>query len=367
MKVILARWLLLKGKRFKLLSSMLLPLIVTIVITSIYHYTSDDFRVPVAVVVEEDAEVTSIIEGLKDADYIKLDVYDDINEPLRNLEQYQYDSLFVFDADFNEKLQNNERRNIIESYYTDRSFTYDAVKELIASLVQEEVGQYRLSQQVQTLQEDWLGENNLSFNDIVDTKKEIEEETNLVNQKFNFQGQVMEESPESSLNPLLIYGYAVLIFAFFTFDFVTRETNSETKHRFLYLSVSYKTFMLVSFLSLTILMYGFDIISYFILIDSQTNLLVLLTYRLVINAFVFFTVFLSRSILSLYVNSLIIFILLLVTQFLLSIIRLPNGLTLLASFHPVEELVSNQHNIYLVALVLIIFFIWLRRDNLVRS
>ena len=124
--ILYARWLLMKRDLPKMALWLILPLLLTVVIIHLLNQTSDDFRVPVALVVEGDAgdAAEQVIEGLKDSDFIHVEQFDGTHKKsvIRELEQYQYDSVFIFKDDFEERVNNGERRNLMEAHFTDQSF-----------------------------------------------------------------------------------------------------------------------------------------------------------------------------------------------------------------------------------------------------
>lgn len=77
MDMIYARWLLLKRQLPKILLWLIFPLVATIIVTAAYNSTSDDFRVPAAVVVnEQSAEAETFTEELASSKFMNVEVFD---------------------------------------------------------------------------------------------------------------------------------------------------------------------------------------------------------------------------------------------------------------------------------------------------
>lgn len=364
--VLYARFLLIKRYMPKMIFWMIMPLMAAIVITLLVNRTSDDFKVPAALVIhEESAETEMMIEGFKDSRFIDVQVFSGIRQQdaLRKLEQYQFDSVFIFTEGFSEKLKNGQRRNLLESYYTDRSLYYEPSKELIASLVQEQIGVHTTVDNILKLEEDLNGGMTLASEKIVDERKRIETETNLGEQIFYFLGEHTQDKDERILNPWTVWAYFTFAVTIFIFDFVTRETMSTASSRFYYMKYSFTYFMIVSFTALTGMMLFFDMITYVIInnfLQADTSLLSLLLFRLAVNGIAFFLAYLMKSEMKLYQTAIGLTVILLA----LDLVIIFTGLDIITMLHPVVNFTEDRHNILWIVILLIITFIWIRRDKL---
>lgn len=367
--MIYARWLLLKRQLLKILLWLIFPLAVTIIVTAVYNSTSDDFRVPAAVVIhEESAEAETFTEELASSKFMDIEVFDAENSAaaIRQLEQYNFDSVFILPDDFDEKIQAGQRRNLIETYYTDRSIYYEPAKELTAAIVQESMGEYAAVNYVLELQNNMLAETAVNAEDIVSERQRIEKETNLVKQVFYFFGETENNEQTTNLNPWMVWAYIALAVTIFTFDFVTRETVSSARIRFNFMKYSYKQFMTLTFIILTLIMLIIDIISYMIINKmpaADIDFISLVFYRIIINGAAFLLASSVNSIMKLYQAAAAITISVLALQLAVPVIVSQTGMTFVSKLHPVQLLIVNQLNIPWFFLIIILMFIWIRRNN----
>lgn len=313
---------------------------------------------------EESAETDEIIEGLRDSEFIDVEVFNETERPnvLRQLEQYQFDSVFIFTEGFEERLQDGERRNLIEAYYTDRSFYYEPAKELTASLVQEQIGVYTTVDGVKALEESSGSETDISADDIVSERDRIERDTNLVEQVFYFQGEQVQTEDDNDFNPWMLWAYMTFIITIFIFDFVTRETSSSASSRFYFMKYSFTQFMLVTLILLTAFMLLMDMLTYFIIsgfLEADILLISLLQYRIVINGIALFLACFIKSEMKLYQTA----IALTVVMLALDLMTTFTEVSMLSMLHPVVRFTESNHNILWIVILLIIMFIWIRRGK----
>lgn len=361
-----ARWLLLKVHRGKIFFWLLTPIFITIAIVYLLTNVSEDFRIPVAVVTEEKSvEADKIIDGLEESEYISIEHFDGSEKDivLRDLEQYQYDSVLVFDEGFQDKITTGERRDMVETYYTDRSFAYSTVKELLASLIQESLNQLRITEQIQEMEMEFLNVNNIKAEEVLATKAKIDEDINLVSQNFTFQGEATEADENNTLNPWLIWSYITILATVFAFDFVTRETLSDTKLRFTFLKYSFKSFMLLTLVTTTLVMYLVDLSAMYIfrsMFEYEMSPISLLIFRLITNISSFMIAYYSASNLSLYRNGLL-------TGGLLIGLHAVMPYISLSSVHPVIALLEQDKNPTILIGAVLILALWMGRNRYVRS
>lgn len=372
--ILYARWLLMKRDLPKMALWLILPLLLTVVIIHLLNQTSDDFRVPVALVVEGDAgdAAEQVIEGLKDSDFIHVEQFDGTHKKsvIRELEQYQYDSVFIFKDDFEEQVNNGERRNLMEAHFTDQSFYYDPAKELIASLIQEKIGQYMTVERIFELQGSLQNDTAISAEEISSEREHIKEETNLIDQTFYFLGDPRSTEDDNILDPWIFWSYISFMVTLFIFDFITRESVSGTRERFSFMKYSYKIFLSAAFLMLTLMMFVIDLLAYFIfgeLFEAETGLLSLAAYRIVINGIGFLSAYYVKSQLSLYQWAIAITILLLALHSIMPMIIATTGMPVLMQLHPVMVFTDNGSNVFWLIILIILMLFWIRRHEIAGS
>lgn len=363
MKVLLeTRWLLIKHKLWRTLLWLFLPLIITYLITVLVNETSDDFRIPVAMIVEDDdGEMTSnIIERLTESEYMDLSVYqkDMRSAVMHSLEQYNYDSVFIISEDFEESIEEGDRRNIIEAYYTDRSLFYEPTKEVIASIIQERLGEEYAVEQIFRLQEEYLESAAVERPMIINQMEEIERETNLVTQSFRIDG-AEENGSENSVEPLYIWAYLTLLFTIFVFDFIVSERKNSVSERFIFMRWSHKTYMLLNFLLFTITILALDFISFIIFsktFDIRIEIVPFILFRVVVNMTAFLVAVHKTRLINFYRTAVSLVCILFACQMMLPFIQIPY----IIYIHPVAAALDGGFNIIWLAILSILIIIWKR-------
>ncbi|CEA02035.1 ABC-2 family transporter protein [Jeotgalicoccus saudimassiliensis] len=371
--MIYARWLLIKRRLPKILIWLTLPLFLTLAASAVFNNTSDDFRVPVAVIVhEQSAEADYFAEGLAGSEFMDVEVFDDTESQavLRELEQYQLDSVFILPEDYEEKVRDVKRRNLIETYFTDRSIYYEPAKELAASVIQERMGAYGTVDFVMNMQEEMLAENEVSGEEIAAERERIETGTNLVQQVFYFHGERTDTEEQTGLNPWAVWAYITLIITIFTFDFVTRETVGGAGVRFTFMKYSYKSFMILTFVLMTGLMLVIDGITWMIISDklsADISLLSLVMYRIVVNSIAFLLASAVSTPVKLYQLAIAVAMTVLVLHVAMPVIISVTGIHVISALHPVRIFTENNLNIPWLIILILLMFVWMWRDSNARS
>ena len=369
MDMICARWLLIKRQLPKISLWLTVPLLLTLVVTNVFNNTREDFRVPAAVVVHESsAEANIFIEGLKSSEFMAVEVFNTENSTaaIRELEQYRLDSVFILPEDFAEKIREGQRRDLIETYYTDRSIYYEPAKELAASLVQEQMGEYTTVDYVLELQNNLLDETAVTAEDIAAERKSTETDTNLLQQVFYFLGESADIEETPAFHPWIVWAYITFTVTIFTFDFVTRETISSARVRFNFMKHSYTKFMLLTLVLMTAVMLIIDSVTYVVIkevLEADISFLSLVMYRIVINVIAFLLAISVKSPVKLYQAAVALTIIGLALQLVMPVIVSLTGLSLISSLHPVQMFVENELNILWFILSAVLILIWIWRDN----
>ncbi|WP_026859427.1 hypothetical protein [Jeotgalicoccus psychrophilus] len=367
--MIYARWLLIKRQLPKISLWLIVPVLLTLVVTNVFNSTREDFRVPAAVVVHESsAEANIFIEGLKSSEFMAVEVFNTENSTaaIRELEQYRLDSVFILPEDFAEKIHEGQRRDLIETYYTDRSIYYEQAKELAASLVQERMGEYTTVDYVLELQNNLLAETAVTAEDVAAERKRTETDTNLLKQVFYFLGESADIEETPAFHPWIVWAYITFTVTIFIFDFVTRETVSSTRTRFYFMKHSYTNFMLLTLVIMTAVMLIVDSITYVIIKEVLTgniSFLSLVMFRIVINGIAFLLASSVKSPVKLYQAAVALTIALLALQLAMPAIISLTGLSLMSSLHPVLMFIENELNISWIILIAVLMLIWVWRDN----
>src|SRR5690606_6761539 len=126
---------------------------------------------------------------------------------------------------FEEEIRKGNRNWIIQSYSTNLSFAYVPVKEMIISHVQKASGKAKTAYTVQELSKD--SDQNWSWDEIVLTTSEIEQQEDLLHTEFSFHTNknVTEKNETTLWNTWALYSTLSLISTLFLFDWVIKERN----------------------------------------------------------------------------------------------------------------------------------------------
>lgn len=372
-KLLITRWLLVRPVLWRVLSWMFLPLILTVLITAAVNQTSDDFRVPVAVVVEgEEGEITDdILNALGNSEFIRLDKFDgsDGDHAIHQLEQYNYDSVFILMENFENNISDNERDNLIEAHYTDRSLFYVPVKEQFASLIQEYLGELSVYEEVYSLRDEFAPGQVISEQEISSTIENTQEDSNLLNRELSFQDTEEVSDYDELLNPWMVWAYLTIMLSVFMFDMINKEYRSNISDRFKFTTVSHKSYLLYSLLIYTAGMLLIDLMTYYVLnliFDAEVSLAGLFLFRVFCNLLGFLLAVFAGSPPALYMMGLT------VTAVLLSLdIVKPLAVNLTSQwlfeyFHPVESLMTGSVNILMPAILLMVVY-WKRSGDVVEG
>ncbi|WP_052255003.1 ABC transporter permease [Salinicoccus sp. YB14-2] len=371
-KLLITRWMLLKPVLWRVLLWLFLPLILTVFITGIVNQTSDDFRVPVAVVVEgEQGEVTgNILNSLESSEFIRLDKFE-VNEKeyvLHQLEQYNYDSAFILMENFENKISDNDRDNLIKAYYTDRSLFYVPVKEQLASLIQEYLGALSVYEEVYSLRDEFAPEQNISEQEIDSRLEIIREESNLLTQELSFQDTETTYDYEGVLNPWMVWGYMTIMLSVFMFDMINKEYRGNISDRFRFTTISHKSYLLYSLIMYTFVVLCIDLLTYFlinVMFDADISIFGLLMFRIFCNVMGFMLAVIARSPFGLYRLSLAVTVVLL-SLHAMRPLAANNVQPVYEYLHPVESLMEGSVSVLLPVLLLVIIF-WKGRGSGVES
>lgn len=371
--LLITRWLLLRPVLWRVLLWLFLPLFLTILITAAVNQTGDDFRVPVAVAVPgEQGEITGdILNSLENSEFIRLDKFEDNdrNHVIHQLEQYNYDSVFVLTEDFENKMTNNDRDNLVEAHYTDRSLFYVPVKEQLASLMQEYLGELTVYEEIYSLRDEFAPEQSISEQEIGSTIKTIRTDSNLLTQELTFQDTESSSDYDDMLNPWTVWAYLTIMLSVFMFDMINKEYHGNIGHRFKFTTISHKSYLLYSLMMFTSVMSLIDLTTYFIInsmFGVDVSLFALISFRMFCSLLGFLLAVSARSPLALYQYGLMVMVFLLALHILIPLAGSGTVTKVYEYLHPVASLMGGTVNLMLFVLLLIIA-VWKGCGALVES
>lgn len=372
-KILITRWLLLKPVMWRVLLWLFLPLILTVLITSAVNRTSDDFRVPVAVVVEDgEGEITDdILMSLENSEFIRLDKFSgkDRNHVIHQLEQFNYDSVFILTENFENKMTHNERDDLIKAHYTDRSLFYVPVKEQLASLVQEHLGVLAVYEEVNALGDEYAPGQVISEEEIAVTIENTKEENNLLTQELSFQDTEVISDYDELLNPWMVWAYLTIMLSIFMFDMINKEYHGKISERFKFTIISHKMYLLYSLTMYTAVMLIIDVMTYLMLnviFDADISLASLFLFRVFCNMLGFIIAAAAGSPFALYRLGMMVTAVLLSVHAVMPLAADKTVQWLYEHLHPVESLLAGSVNILLPVLLLMIV-LWKGRGAVVES
>ncbi|KAB8137481.1 ABC transporter permease [Gracilibacillus oryzae] len=366
--IIAARFLLLKKNAVSLIIWLLAPLLITILFLSTVHTVQDDFRVPVGVVLEEETPSTNeLYEAMEQSSFVTVSLLSE-REAIRQVQQHELDSAFVIKEGYEEQIQEGNRRDLLESYYSDRSFAYNSVKEMIVSIIQQETGRIKAANTVIALERELNGTSNWTEQEIIAKSRQIQAEEDLLNNEFRYMGEApADESGLIEWNPWMIWAFAAMLFTIFLFDWVIKEQNASVNIRIPFTKVKFSVYMLINLAFYIILLVLVDLITYacfYLLYEEEVSLLTLLSYRMMTCILAFLIVTIVRKAYLSYILA----ITLTITLVILSGALLPLGaLTINSSWihliNPVSRFLSGEWTIEWLIICIIGMGIWYVREE----
>ncbi|UOQ87384.1 ABC transporter permease [Gracilibacillus salinarum] len=362
--ILYTRWLLVKKQSFSLCIWLFLPLLITIAILSVTESVQEDFTVPIGIVLEEETNSSlALYNELNNTSLVTATVMSE-RKALRQLERHELDSVFVIKEGYQNALQEGNRNNLLEGYYSDRSFAYDIVKESIVSILQQETGRVHAANTVIQLEQQLNGAEDWSINEVIAKSKQIQTTENLLIHQFQYQGEkAAADNSRRSLNPWMIWAFSTMLITIFVFDWIIKERQQNVRVRFQFMKVSYPAYILYNvfvYLILFLITDGVTAIVLSLQYGAEISLITLLTFRLTICfvAFLFVTVW--KNVYFMYVAAITWIIV------LIAISNIPwiGNLHIWLSFlNPLDRFLSGEWTIGWFVVCLIGIVIWFKREE----
>ncbi|MFC4402623.1 ABC transporter permease [Gracilibacillus xinjiangensis] len=366
--VFFTRFLLMKRKKISLVIWLLAPLLITIGFVATADTVQDDFTVPVGLVLEEETtSAVELYEAVNSSSFVTVSLLSEQNA-IRQVEQHELDSVFIVKEGYEKAIQSGNRRNLLESYYSDRSFAYNPVKEMIVSIIQQETGRLKAASTVMALEKELRGSQSWSENEIIAKSKQVQAEEDLLNNEFRYAGgKATGNKVAIEWNPWLIWAFPAMLFTIFLFDWVIKEQNASVAVRFPFTRVKYPIYMLLNISFYIILLLIMDLFTagvFYWLYQENVRFIALLSYRIMIGLFAFLIVTIIKKV---YV-SYILAIVLTITMIVLSGALLPSGgfeLTYgwINLLNPLSRFLSGEWTIEWLGICLAGMVIWYVREE----
>ncbi|UFU00055.1 ABC transporter permease [Radiobacillus kanasensis] len=288
---LLTRWLHWRKQWKSIVCWLLLPIIATSLFLFFSNQWQQDTKVPIGLVVEDDSPMAKeLVTSIKDTPLLRVKELD-IQQALLELEQHELDSVFVIQDGYQEDIQRNRRNRLITAYASDMSFAYSPVKETISSFVQQDAGRSKAAYTIQELVRSHSTDENWTWEEIVSTSKQIQEDEALLRTSFSFLGEKKSDpdNDQSIWNVWGIWSFFSILATFFLFDWVIKENQSAIRNRLSLLTIRFKDYLVRNWFLYLALFLLFDLLNIGILaifFDETINLNLLLSilfFRLTIS------------------------------------------------------------------------------------
>lgn len=254
-----------KKQSVHLLFWLAFPIIATILVITITSAIQDETKVPVGIVLEENTPTTEeLYEAIKTNPLIR--VYElSESEAINQLNKHELDSVFVIKNGYESKINRGTRNRLITGYYSNLSFAYMPVKEMVLSYVQQDAARSKAIFEINQLSEQYADQQLWSSDEIAAKSKQIESEQQLLHTNFSFIHNELGDSENefSLLKTWNIWALFTLLSTFLLFDWSIKERNSSIKPRFSFMRVTFKNYLIKNFLLYLGLLFLFDIIAIF--------------------------------------------------------------------------------------------------------
>src|SRR5699024_10445437 len=272
---------------------LLFPLIATISLTMITDTVQEDSKVPVGIVLEEEtAAVKELTEEIKAAPFIRMEILPE-DEALHNLEKHELDRVFIIHEDYEENIQQDNRTRLITGYQSDLSLAYSPVKEMIISYVQQETGRAKAAFTVKQLEQQYNGQENWAYEEIIAKSKSIQQEENLLQTDLSFLETPEAADDTSKLFPVwALWGVFSFLSTLLVFDWVIKEKRSKAILRLAFSRWSLKSYLLQNFMLYMVILFAFDLAAagaFYVMFNEWISPVNLLVYRILTSmaAFLF--------------------------------------------------------------------------------
>lgn len=352
----------------KQLASLLLwlfaPLLLTLLVVSLMHYVEKQAATPIAIVLEDDSDTAkAIFKQIASNDFLQVNALSK-TQALAQLETHTIDSVFVILPNFEEKLAKQQQTTYIESYYSDLSFMFEPVNELVFAVLLQNLGKQQAITKVQQIAQDFQGKE-MTANAISNLSDTAFREEALVQTQLSFATTNATAQTKDNINILGIWAIFSLLVAFFSADWLIKERQPALLLRLPFSRWRYASYIAINSVFFIILFSIFDGISLSILarlndINITTSLgLALICYRICITLIAIWLATYCQTSARLYQLGLLLSTL----AFFTSGISLPITQPVLQYWQPVYQFTQHRAPLYLVLILFIIVGVRLYRKE----
>lgn len=349
--ILKTRLLLWKKKLLTMLFWLLLPVLGTYLFISIVNTIQDDSKVPIGIVVEDDSALANnLLQSISNSNLVQ--VYEsNEKEALYKLEKHEVDSVFIIHDEFEVNIKSGLRKNIISSYYTELSFAYTPVKEMIVSLVQEESGRAKATNFILQMNEEYNGSDPWSWEEIQNKVRQVQLNENLLNTAFTYTGTSNSEEQPSliSWNTWTIWAILSLLSSLFLFDWVIKERALTVSARFSFMKVSKWSYYLKLIILYFFIFFLFDLIAialFTLRLDQSISLrfiFILISFRLMLCMLSFgLASFFRKAFTYYWVSILLVIVLAFLTGAIIPIHQIIPEIPYVNYFNPLQDFINEN-------------------------
>lgn len=325
-----------------------IPTLLTMGLFYIFNDVSDDFTVPVGIVNEsDDEEVAQIIEEIDENSLTNVRMIEADAAP-RLVEQHELDSAFVFDAQFMDNLQNLRRTNMIESFYSNRSLAYGAVKESVGAIVQERYGLYYAQSMINQVEVE-AGEEPSSVEEVEVIIQDLIERFNLLEYQYSYYGDITPVSDDSDMNIYMLWVMVTFFVTLFVFELIVSERSQKVMQRLSFTRYNMSKYFGYQVAILTILLIVSDLVALFVFeffYQQSIDIWVFLSVRLMMILFAYLLAILIKNVYTYLLASIFVIISVVIFTYILSPLFDIEGLEILNYINPLHEFVNGEITLY---------------------
>lgn len=364
------RLILLKKQPFSHLFWALFPLLATAFVMIQVANVEEDYRIPVGIVVEDDSMlVHELLADIEDTPHIE-PVYVQERDGLRQVEMHELDSLFVVRNQYTDDMERGKRNKLITSYYTELSFAYVPVREMILSYVQQDFTRNETANRIEQLRNEYRIQEKWDKTELIERSREIEREQHLIDVTLSFGSkQSVQQEVTPFISPLLMWA----LFAFFgtamMFDWLIKEKHPAIMKRLPFSNVLPERYFFSNVLLYTVVLLFFDFVAVLlgaIVLDEKITFSLLLnvfSFRLTINSLLYV---IGRVIKTTYVYYIVTFIMtlcfLLLSGIIIPIEPVIERFPFVTYVHPLLTLQTEQYvNVLFIISIISLFLLYRRK------
>ncbi|MBM7539804.1 ABC transporter permease [Amphibacillus cookii] len=291
MQLCIARLMLWKQHVLSYLFWLWLPLIGTLLFVPFIQDVSDEFLVPIGIVLEEETELAQqLYQTIAQVDTVNAEQFEE-REAIRRLNRNQLDSVYLIPEGYQERIEHGEQRHLVEAYYTEHSLAYPYVKELVTSTILADTGKVKAESAVVGLAEAHQQPDKWNSDEILATAEQFYQASSILSTDLTISG---EDQSLAEHDELKLYWQVWVLLStlstLFLFDWIITEKSQHVRIRFQYMKVSYRCFLLISLMMLLIMLLlvdGLTLVVLNVYRGEQLSILTLFSYRVMIAVFSF--------------------------------------------------------------------------------